>query len=97
VLGVGRFLAAERAEEWEDVFADNLKHLLGFKVLEPRPAVVVVGPLPGVLPLGKDAPLHRLLGGVRLVLFECVQVVEPLDEEQIGDLLDHFERIGDAT
>ena len=26
-----------------------------------------------------------------------MQVVEPLDEEQVGDLLDHFQRVGDAA
>lgn len=34
---------------------------------------------------------------VGLVFFERVQVVEPAQEEQVGDLLDHLDGVGDAA
>ena len=37
------------------------------------------------------------LSRVGLVLLERLQVVEPADEEQVGDLLDHLQRVGDAA
>ena len=50
-----------------------------------------------VVALGKDAPLNRRLQPGGFVLFERVQVVEPLEEKQVGDLLDDFQRVGDAA
>ena len=79
------------------MFVDDREHLGRREVLEARPAQVVVAASSVVLALGKDAALDRLAEAGGLVLFERVQVVEPLDEEQIGDLLDHLERVGDAA
>ncbi len=72
-------------------------HLGRRKVLEPRPTIVVVGPLLFIFALGKDAALDRLLGAGRLEFLGRVQVVEPLDEQQVRDLLDHFERVTDTA
>jgi hypothetical protein len=33
----------------------------------------------------------------RFVLFQRVQIVEPALEQQVGDLLDHLDRVGDAA
>jgi hypothetical protein len=66
-------------------------------VLEARPAQVVVGPSLRILALGEDAALDGLLEPGGLVLLQRVQVVEPAQEEQVGDLLDDLERIGDAA
>ena len=50
-----------------------------------------------VFAFGEDAALDRLLEPGGLVLLERVQVVEPAQEQQVGDLLDDFERVGDAA
>jgi hypothetical protein len=47
--------------------------------------------------LGEDGPLHGRLEPRGLVLFERVQVVETTEEEEIRDLLDHLEWIGNTT
>ena len=35
VVGIGRIIATERSQEWEDVFGHDIEHLFGFEVLEP--------------------------------------------------------------
>ena len=49
------------------------------------------------LPSGKTRRSIGFFSRVGFVLLQRVQVVEPLDEKQVGDLLDDFERIGDAA
>ena|SRR6266571_6092720 len=56
-----------------------------------------VGPTIGVLAGGEDPTRHRLLEPGGLVLLERVQVVQTAQEEQVGDLLNHLEWIGDAA
>jgi len=95
VVRVGGVAVAElpgevRAQEGEDMLADHGEHLGRGEVLEARPAEVLVGPSPGVLALREHPPLHRLLEPVGLVLLQRVQVVEPAQEKQVGDLLDHL-------
>ena len=34
---------------------------------------------------------------VWLPFFECLLLVEPLDEQQVGELFHHFERVGDSS
>jgi hypothetical protein len=70
------------------------------EVLEARPAQVVVGvaaPADAVVARGEDPARHRRSEPGGLVLFQRVQVVQPAQEEQVGDLLDHLERVGDAA
>ena len=50
-----------------------------------------------VLALGEDAALDRLFEPGGLVLLERLEVIEPAQEQQVGDLLDDFERVGDAA
>ena len=45
---------------------------------------------------GEDGFLDGCLEPVGLVLLEGVELIQPLDEEQVGELLDDGERIGDA-
>ena len=90
VLGVGRAVTAELAEEREHLLPDGLEHDAGLEVLEPRPAQVVLTGL-------EDRTLDRLAGAAGLVLRGRLQVVEPADEEQVGDLLDHLQGVGDAA
>ena len=47
-----------------------------------------------VVTLGEKPPLYGRLETSGFQLFESLQLIEPLDEKQISDLLDHFERIG---
>ena len=79
------------------MLVDHLEHLGRRQVLELAPAVVLVGPAPVVDPVGEHGVLHRLAEGSRLVLGESLEVVEALDEEEIRQLLDHLERVGDAS
>jgi len=46
-----------------------------------------------VLSLGKDAALQRALEPGRLRLLQGVEIVEALEKEQVGDLLDDLEGI----
>jgi hypothetical protein len=79
------------------VLADHGEHLGRGKVLEVRPAKVVVGAALRVFALREDPPLHRLLEPVRFVFLQRVQVVQPPDEEQVGDLLDDLQWVRDAA
>ena len=49
------------------------------------------------VPIRKNASRHRLLEARRLVLLQRVQVVQPAQEEQVGGLLLHFQRIGNPA
>jgi hypothetical protein len=49
------------------------------------------------LPFREDAAAHRPLEPGGLVLLQRVQVVQTAQEEQVGDLLDDLERVGDAA
>jgi transposase len=94
-------------EEGEDLGLHMLEHLLGLHALELAPTQgalfngVVVGPVL-VTVFGRN-PLAREFGGVGLAgpfgigLLFLIQLVEPLHEQQIGDLLDSGERVGDST
>jgi hypothetical protein len=87
-LAIGRL--ADRLDETEGVVAHGGEHLLGRSLLEARPA-------PAVLRGGDDGILDRGLEAGGLVFLERVEFVEPLDEQQVGELLDDRERIGDAA
>ena len=50
-----------------------------------------------ILAFREDSPLHRLLEPVGLVLLQRVHVVEPPDEQQVGNLLHHLQRVRDAA
>ena len=89
-LAVPLPLLPERLDEGEHSVAHRLKHLLRRGLFEARPAeLVLLG--------GEDRILDGLAGAGGLGLFERVQIVEPLDEEQVGELLDDRERIRDAA
>ncbi len=66
-------------------------------MLEPGPAVIFVGAFFGVFAGGEDAALHRLFEPGGFVFLQGMEVVEAAEEQQIGDLLDDFERVGDAA
>ena len=72
-------------------------HLGRRKILEARPAQVLVVRLLGVGARRVDAALNGLAQADGLVLFQGVQVVEPALEQQVSDVLDHFDRVGDAA
>jgi hypothetical protein len=97
VLRVRRAFAAEGAEEGEDVIGDDVVHLARLVVLEARPAQLVVRAAAGVLPRGKDDALQRRAEARGLQLFDGLQIIQTANEKQIRDLLDHLERIGDAS
>ena len=40
---------------------------------------------------------QRFFESCRLVFFEGVEVIEPFDKQEISDLLDDFERVGNAA
>jgi len=80
------------------VVVDDLEHFLGLEMLEVRPAEVFLGTAFGIFALGEYAAFQLLQFEARdLVFFQRVQVVETLEEQQAGDLLDDFERVGDAA
>jgi hypothetical protein len=101
VVGVGRVVSAQRAQEREDVLADHGIHFRRRQILETRPAQLVVGPAPtaadAVLALREDPAGHRHLQAGRTVLLQCLQVIQPAQKEQVGDLLHHLQRIRDSA
>ena len=100
VMRVGGLVAAQRPQERKDVLADDVVHVGRREMLEPRPAVVLVRARRArmvVLTLRKQPPLDRLFEPGRFQLFERLQLVQPLDEKQVSDLLDDFQRIGNAA
>src|SRR5262245_11388957 len=88
------------------MLVDDLEHSSRLKMLEPRPTQIFVGLAALVLivrlracveALRENAPLDRLVQGRGLALLQLLHLVEALDEDQVGDLLDHLERIGEAA
>ena len=89
-IAVSLPLLPERLDKGEHPVSHRLEQLLGGGVLETRPAeLVLLG--------GEDRILDGLAGAGSLGFFERVQLVESLDEEQVGELLDDRERIRDAA
>ncbi len=79
------------------MLAHDRIHLPGGEVLETGPAEVVVLATLGVGTLGEDARRHRLLQHQRFALFQRMRVIQPPDEQQVGDLFNHLQRIGNAA
>ena len=83
-------VAAEPLDEGEHLVAHRGEHRLRRGLLEAGPAQVVLA--------GGE---HRLLDGLAdagsLALFQGVQLVQPLDEQQVGELLDDRKGVGDAA
>ncbi len=95
VMGVGRSLVrvsrlAQRLDEGEHPVPHRLEHPLGRELLESRPAQ-------SGLAGGEQRLLDRAAGAGGLMLRACVQLVQTLDEEQVGELLDDRERVRDAA
>ena len=81
---------AHRLDEGEHLVPHRLEHLLRRKLLEARPPQrVLVG--------GEHRLLDRVAGAGGLALLARVQLVQPLDEKQVGELLDDRERVRDAA
>ncbi len=93
VARIGRTVTAQRAQEREDVLVDDAEHLARLEILELRPAQVLVVLAALVLAFGEDAPLHWRAERGRLALLQFLHLVEALDENEIGDLLDHLQRV----
>ncbi len=87
-LSIGRL--AEGLDEGESVVPHSDKHLLRGGLLE-------AGPAEAILFGGEYGVLDGFLEAIGLVLPEGVEFIQPLDEEQVGELLDDGERIGDAA
>ena len=89
VHGIGGPVAAERAQEREHLVGDRLVHDRRLVVLEPRPAQVLL--------IRSEDDALTLPGAVGLLLGQGVEVVQAPDEQQVGDLLDDLQRVGDAA
>ena len=66
-------------------------------MFEDAPAEVVVSPAAFVGSFGEDTALDGLDEAIGLVFGEGLQVVEAAEEEQVSDLLNDFEGVGDTT
>jgi hypothetical protein len=97
VPAVGGALRPQATQEGEDVLVDHLHHLPGLEVPEAGPAHVVIETALVVPPLREDPPLHGDAQRLGLVLLQGLEVVQALDEEEIGDLLDHREGVRDPA
>ncbi len=88
--------------EREHVLVDDLEHLLRFKQLKARPTQIFVITAPvlsaAILAFWEYPPLEFFeLETSRFALLKRVQLIEPLDEQQIGDLLHDGERVRQAA
>ena len=94
MLGVGRAIpiAAQklRPQKRKHMLAHHLIHFPRFHVLKARPAQILVGPLLRINAFWEYLPLHRLLHRISLVLLAGVQLIEPPQKQQVGNLLNHF-------
>ena len=97
MLRVGRAIAAESPQPGEDVFADHRIHIARIGVLEAVPAVILKRTLLAVLTFGEEPLLHRLLFAIGLQFLGNLLFVQSLEKEKVGNLLNNFERVGDAS
>src|SRR6266481_1253575 len=98
VCGVG---FGHIAQERKDVLGYDFEHRRGVLVLQPGPTHLLIGEAATltylVLTRREYPPCDRLLKTVSLVLLASMRLVQPAHEQQVGDLLDHLERVGNAT
>jgi hypothetical protein len=73
--------------------ANDGVHLPRFEVFEAVPAEVLIRPFLTVLALWEEAFPHGLLFPIGLQFLRDFLFIQPFEEEQIGDLLNDFERI----
>lgn len=85
VVRVGEAVAAQPAQEREHLVSDHREHLVGFEVLERRPAQPLLG-------RSVRRVLDRLPGDRARFSARCCSVQHP-QEEQVSDLLDHLQRV----
>ena len=100
VMRVGRLVAAQSPQKRKHMLANHRVHVSRREMLEARPTIVRVGtrrPRMVVIAFRKQAALDGRLQPSSFQLFERLQLIQPLDEKQIGDLLDHFQRIGNPA
>jgi hypothetical protein len=100
VAGIARALGAQPAQPREHVVGDDVEHRLRVEVREHVPAQVAVGAPPGkvaVIAVGEDRVLDHAPKPRDPVLLHELQVVKALDEQQVGDLLDDLDRVGDSA
>ena len=83
-------VAAEPLDEGEHLVAHRGEHRLRRGLLEAGPAQVVLAG-------GEHRLLDRLADAGGLALFQGVQLIQPLDEQQVGELLDDRKGVGDAA
>ena len=97
VVRVGGAVAAHGAQKGEDMLAHDDEHLGGGEVLEAGPAQILVGAASCVSALGENPAGHGLLEAGGFALLQGLEVIEALEEKQVGDLLDDFDGVGDAA
>ena len=102
VGGVGRALLAHGTKEGKDVFGDDGEHLRrSADASKLAPAHVGIGdtaiPSNAVLARRKDGSLGRFAGGGGLSIRQELRVIETAHEQEVRDLLDYLDRIGDAA
>ena len=91
---VGKSAAADKSVTTAALFAPMA---LGAGQSPRCEDVVSIGTATFIRTFGKDDPLYRNAKGSRFVLFQRVKVVQPLNEQQICDLLYDRQRIGNAA
>ncbi len=99
-----RALAANLLQPRENVVVEPVPHLTGFKVLDAGPAQVGVwdeiarAALALLLPFRKNR-LHALRADTLSghLVFSGLDLVQPLQEQQVGDLLDDLQRVRNAA
>ena len=87
-IAAGRL--AEGLDERESVIAHRSEHFLGRGFFE-------AGPTKAILLGRKDRVLDGFLEPISLVFLEGMDFIQALDEEQVGELLDDGEGIGNAA
>jgi len=89
-LGLVPAVAAQGLDERKHLITQSGEHLLRRGVLEPGPAQML-------LVLSENRVFNGLAQPSGLAILEGVQLVQALDEQQIGQLLDDRKRVGDPA
>lgn len=93
VAQLGEFITQER----EDRFGEHREHLIAAEPFEAAPAQVDVGPGFRVVPDREDRVFDGLSKKVGFLLGQRLLFIEPLQEQQIRDLFDDFQGVGNTA
>lgn len=92
MMAVGRSIA-HRSKKWEDMLSNHLKHFSGGKVLEVRPAKILVAASLGIVAFWEYSLFYWFLKKTGFVFFKGLGVIKSAYEKEVSDLFFNFHRV----